>query len=165
MATGVDSASNRNEYQGFLLKWGGGKGGRCVGLTTLTPSCAASLEIWEPQTPGTPQGLYKDCFTSPFTRLCWTISNFLHLLPFYFRFRSNVFIWTVKTSHHTIIHDIAILYKTRRKIISFHRVQPFLPDFCSSCVLLWETWLCNIYLLNTPRHLMPTRSVRHAQLR
>jgi hypothetical protein len=26
----------------------GGKGGRCVGLTTLPPSCADYLEIWEP---------------------------------------------------------------------------------------------------------------------
>jgi len=30
-----------------------GKGGRCVGLTTLPPSCADCLEICEPQTPGT----------------------------------------------------------------------------------------------------------------
>jgi len=29
---GVDSASNRNEYQEYFL---GVKGGRCVGLTTL----------------------------------------------------------------------------------------------------------------------------------
>jgi len=34
---GVDSASNRNEYQEHFL---GGKGGRCVRLTTLPPSCA-----------------------------------------------------------------------------------------------------------------------------
>ena len=47
---GVDSASNRNEYQEYLL---GGKGGRCVGLTTLPPSCADSLEVWEPQSSGT----------------------------------------------------------------------------------------------------------------
>jgi len=39
---GVDSASNRNEYQEYFL---GGKGGRCVGLTTLPPSCADCLEI------------------------------------------------------------------------------------------------------------------------
>jgi len=31
----------------------GGKGARCVGLTTLPPSRANCLEIWEPQTPGT----------------------------------------------------------------------------------------------------------------
>ena len=30
-----------------------GKGGRCVGLTTLPPSCAECLEIWKPQPPGT----------------------------------------------------------------------------------------------------------------
>jgi len=39
-----DSASNRNEYQGYFL---GGKGGRCVGLTTLPPSCAECLKISE----------------------------------------------------------------------------------------------------------------------
>jgi hypothetical protein len=47
---GVESASNRNEYQEYFL---GGKGGRCVWLTTLPPSCADCLEIWEPQSPGT----------------------------------------------------------------------------------------------------------------
>jgi len=46
----VDSASNRNEYQEYFL-WG--KGGRCVGLTTLPPSCAVCFQIWEPQPPGT----------------------------------------------------------------------------------------------------------------
>jgi hypothetical protein len=30
-----------------------GKGGRCVRLTTLPPSCADCFEIWEPQLPGT----------------------------------------------------------------------------------------------------------------
>jgi len=38
----VDSASNRNEYYGYLL---GGKGGWCIGLTTLPPSCADHLEM------------------------------------------------------------------------------------------------------------------------
>jgi len=31
----------------------GDKSGRCVGLTTLSPSCAHCLEIWESQPPGT----------------------------------------------------------------------------------------------------------------
>jgi len=31
----------------------GGKGGRCVGLTTLPPLSVECLEIWEPQPPGT----------------------------------------------------------------------------------------------------------------
>ena len=42
---GVDSASNRNEYQENFLE---GKVGRCLGLTNLPPSCADCLEIWEP---------------------------------------------------------------------------------------------------------------------
>jgi len=29
------------------------KGGRCVGLTTQSSSCAGCLEIWEAQPPGT----------------------------------------------------------------------------------------------------------------
>ena len=40
-ATGTTEMSTRNIF------WGG-KGGRCVGLTTLPPSCADCLEIWEP---------------------------------------------------------------------------------------------------------------------
>ena len=49
LGPGVDSASKRNEYQEYFLE---GKGGRCVGLTTLPPSCADCLEIWKPQPPG-----------------------------------------------------------------------------------------------------------------
>jgi len=67
---GVDYASNKNEYQEYFL---GGKGGRCVGLTTLPPSCANCLEIWEPQPPGTLRacpGLSWDCFS------IWATSNF-----------------------------------------------------------------------------------------
>ena len=39
-----DSACNRNEYQRYLV---GGKGGQCVQLTALAPSCADCLEILE----------------------------------------------------------------------------------------------------------------------
>jgi len=46
----VESVSDRNEYEEYFL---GGKGGRCVGLTTSPTSCADCLEIWEPQPPGT----------------------------------------------------------------------------------------------------------------
>jgi hypothetical protein len=46
------------------ISWG--KVGRCVGLTTLPPSFADCLEIWEPRPPGILRacsGLYRDCFT------------------------------------------------------------------------------------------------------
>jgi len=49
---GVDSASNRNEYQEYFL---GGKGSRCIRLSTLPPSCAVlkfgSLNLLEPSGP------------------------------------------------------------------------------------------------------------------
>ena len=42
-----------------------GKGGRCVGMTTLPPSCAYCHDIWECHPPGTLRAcpdLYRDCF-------------------------------------------------------------------------------------------------------
>ena len=50
---GVDSASNRNEYQENFL---GGKCGRCIRLTTLPPPCAVvmksgNLNLLEPSGP------------------------------------------------------------------------------------------------------------------
>ena len=50
---GVDSASNGNEYQEYFME---GKGGRCVRLTSLPPSCAAvtkcgNLNLLEPSGP------------------------------------------------------------------------------------------------------------------
>jgi len=41
---GVDSASNRNECQEHFL---GSKGGRCVRLTILPPSCAVVMKSWK----------------------------------------------------------------------------------------------------------------------
>jgi hypothetical protein len=43
---------NRNEYLGYLV---GGKGGRCVRLTTLSPSCADCLEILRASTSWSPK--------------------------------------------------------------------------------------------------------------
>jgi hypothetical protein len=42
---------------------GGGGGDRCVGVTTLPPSCADCLQIWEPQAPGTLRACPRLCFT------------------------------------------------------------------------------------------------------
>jgi len=59
----IDSSSNKCEYQVYFL---GGKGGRCVGLTTLPNLCADILELWEPEPPGTlrvcPDTWYEVCF-------------------------------------------------------------------------------------------------------
>jgi hypothetical protein len=48
MAGMIDSASNINEYQEYFL-WG--KGGQCLGLTTLLRFCADCPEIREPSGP------------------------------------------------------------------------------------------------------------------
>ena len=79
---GVYLAFNRNVYQEYFL---GGKEGRCIWLTTLPPSYADCLEIWEPQLPGTLRacpGPEWDCFTFMLEfrllsliliiKLCWT---------------------------------------------------------------------------------------------
>jgi len=75
---GVDSACDRNEYQGYFL---GAKGSQCMGLTMFPPSCANCLEIWEPEPPGmlrTCPGLYRDCFTFCFFVIKTKTGNDLH---------------------------------------------------------------------------------------
>ena len=90
---GVDSASNRNEYQEFLQS---GKGGRCVGLTTLPPSCVDCHEIREHQPPGTLRAcigialpfFYRLCIETDYRRIRCSKSlylrgnqnSFVHLL-------------------------------------------------------------------------------------
>jgi hypothetical protein len=66
----IDSVYNRNEYQEYFLV--GGKGVRCLGLTTIPYTCADSLEIWEPQPPGT----HRVC-----PELSWRCFTFALLLP------------------------------------------------------------------------------------
>jgi len=53
---GVNSDSNRNEYQGYL--WGG-KGGRGIGLTTFPPACADCLENLGVSTSWNSKGLFR----------------------------------------------------------------------------------------------------------
>jgi hypothetical protein len=52
MALGVDSAANIHEYQEYFLV---SKGGRCIGLTNLSPS-------WNPGTLRSYPGPYRNCF-------------------------------------------------------------------------------------------------------
>ena len=65
MALGLTQAVTEMSTRNIL----GGKGVRCVGLTTLPSSGAECLEIWEPQPSGTLwacPGLYFDCFIFTF---------------------------------------------------------------------------------------------------
>ena len=63
MALGSKKPLKEMSIRNIFLR--GDKGGRCVGLTTLLPSCADCLEIGEPQSVGTLRAcpdLYRDCF-------------------------------------------------------------------------------------------------------
>jgi len=56
---GIDSTFKRNEYQEYLL---GGKGGRCIRLTTLPPTCANSPEIVGASPSPSPKGLSRPVY-------------------------------------------------------------------------------------------------------
>jgi hypothetical protein len=48
----LGSAQPLTEMSSRNISWEG-KGGQCLGLATLPLSCADSVEMWEPQPPGT----------------------------------------------------------------------------------------------------------------
>jgi hypothetical protein len=57
-----------------------GKGSRCIGLTTLPPSCADWLRILEPQPPealGAAPGIYRDNFGFAIIWVLWNIARCL----------------------------------------------------------------------------------------
>jgi len=55
MALGSTQPETEMSTRNISCRWG--KGSLCVRLTTLPPSCADCLQIWEPQPPGT----LRDC--------------------------------------------------------------------------------------------------------
>ena len=66
--------NNKKRVPGIFLL--GGKGGRCVGLTTLPPSCADCLEIWEPQTFWNPLGLSRPVMVLLYLYRLWSSKMF-----------------------------------------------------------------------------------------
>ena len=75
----VGSASNGNEYQEHLLE---SKGGRCLWLTTLPPSCSDCLEILRVSTTYSPQGLFSPKYGLFYFSSC---EYFFLSLSFYFK--------------------------------------------------------------------------------
>jgi hypothetical protein len=85
----------------------GGKGGRCVGLTNLPPSCTDCLEIWDPQLPGT----LRACTGIAFTHLSLGLLRDLFPSDFIPKFCYNF--WSPKRATcptYFILHDLIMLY-------------------------------------------------------
>jgi hypothetical protein len=70
---GIDSNFKRNKYQEYLL---GGKGGRCIGLTTLPPTCANSLEIVGASPSPSPKGLSRPVYGLLYKSSCVNMAIF-----------------------------------------------------------------------------------------
>jgi hypothetical protein len=120
---GVDSASNRNEYQEYIL---GVKGGRCLGLTALPPLCADCLEIWEPQPPGAQRacpGIYKGCFTLHF--FPWYRTHFV-FYEVILAFRTNVL--PTSPGKNTFLRNVGIYVQTALFKLNSHRIATSLPQ-------------------------------------
>jgi len=73
------------------ISWGG-KGGRCVGLTTLPLAGTDCLEVWEPQTPGILGG-----FSRP-------VMRFLYLLWLQY-------VWFIVVQHLNLENAPRVPYK------------------------------------------------------
>ena len=130
------------------ISGGGGKGGRCLGLTTLPPSRADFLETWELQPPGN-------------LRACPDLSRPLPLKPYCSCYGDVVmYFW-----HHTGIAGWAT-HITKcsccTRVNKFRLTSPLLGHFayfCVPCICPALAWwwlfygrnmqpLCNWYFIN-----------------
>ena len=130
---GVDSVSNRNEYQEYFL---GGKGGRCVGLT-LPTTCADCYEMWKPQPPGTLRacplmrvkyGKYRgnistcSCIRRHFFMLQSGLKFMSNLQEISLRFISNQSTRSIPAIRHQA-HDILVHHYHSSRILKTEKVK------------------------------------------
>jgi hypothetical protein len=123
---GVGSASNRREYQQYLLG-AGGKGGPCLGLKTLPHSFSDRLEIWVPQPPGTLRGcppMYRDCFTFPYLsdRLLFVLTKTYFTCTHTTRSLPSIIQWSYVISYNSVNVQVSVIEHSARalKITYFH---------------------------------------------
>ena len=138
---GVDSASNRNEYQEYFL---GVKSGRCVRLTTLPPSCAVvmksgNLNFLEPSGPlqacnGTDLPSHSNTIN--------VLSESLHASP---RPRSRQHLGKLPVAH--LIKTFPRFYQQHGSLNTrptcSYTVRFFYPCSALSDVLVHESFICD----------------------
>jgi hypothetical protein len=91
-------APNRNRVPVIFYR---GKGGQCVGLTTLPPSCADCIEIWELY----PSGTLRACNKRVQELLYHYLSKFLISFMGYLRVCGVLRTQAYKLYLHWIIYD------------------------------------------------------------
>ena len=137
-----------NEYQEYFL---GSKGGQCVRLTTLPPSCADCLEIWEPQLPGTLRvcpGLFRACFTLTFYLLNMNLEHCHYIrvwgsvweLIFHFIIRVvRIFSYIELLVFCNECNWYFIMRQWKKKILLWVNFE-ILVQFCPAFWTQWFTW-------------------------
>jgi len=121
-----------------------GKGGRHLGMTTLPPSCAKCHEIWEPQPPGTLEGLSRYCFNFYlFTWQRWQAFSDDNLTTFMCRLSRNLGASTSWNSEGLsrpvqACRGIALPFTYLPDKGGTHLGMTTLPPSCAKCHEIWK---------------------------
>ena len=108
----------------------GGKSGRCVGLTTLPPSYADCLEIWEPQPPGT-------------LRACPGLNGIALPLP-----PEQELLSTINTLHRKTVYTFYIRHRLTNLPFAFQEAEGTWQFFMLKVVDLLDTVCNHLYYYN-----------------
>jgi len=97
-----------------------GKGGRCVGLTTLPSLCADCFEIWEPPSPGTLcacPGMYRDCL------IFYLLFDIVNIAEYFLNLSVNCFPpqkWHtrnyISNLRQEVLQELCLCYESRGKL-------------------------------------------------
>jgi hypothetical protein len=112
----LGSTQPLTEMSARNVSWG--KGGRCVGLTTLPPSWADCHEIWEPQPAGTLRACNGIALPLPYTSLYSFC--FIYLLS---RVHFQIYCTTSLRIHNGSLHSTVQYQSSEKSNISFRLTE------------------------------------------
>ena len=127
------------------ISWGGGKGGRCVGLTTLSHSCVDCLEILRASNSCFPVGLEQG--------LLYLICMLQNHASYPSRYhQTNCIWWSLKSHHIPYCVVLFVLHHCLPLRSKFHSTRHLTLSVCVQCVLDWIL-LFSYFLLITKKHI------------